>query len=245
MALDIKLALLLPLIVAIIVVYDVIQTRRLIAIGIEQTNRTLPFERRLDQAEQHFLVVGDSSGVGVGANPPQGSIAGRLATDFPTADIRNLAVSGSRVKDAIKQLESLPSDANFDLIVIQIGGNDIVRRTAYVELEQAIPQLLELANQHSPRVVQLTSGNVGTSRLLPFGTRWYFTWRTKQVRKIFLRLDAEYQVTYVDLLRKRSLDPYAQNPKKYYSPDFFHPSADGYGDWYSFFQPRVIELLQN
>jgi lysophospholipase L1-like esterase len=245
MTVGIKFILLILAIIILIVVYDVINTRRLITLGVKQTEKTKAFERRLDNPEYKFLIVGDSSAVGVGALPAEGSIAGRLAADFPAADIQSLAVSGSKVADAIKQLESLPSQARYDLILIQIGGNDIVRRTPYSKLKEDFPRVLELAKQHSGNVVQLTSGNVGTSKLLPFGTRWYFTLRTKKVREIFMRINAEQGTHYIDLLRKRSDDPYAQDPQKYYSPDFFHPSAEGYGDWYAFVKPVVVQILQN
>lgn len=239
-----KIFLVILAIILIIAIYDVISTRRLIAIGVEQTKTTVAFERRLEKPNLRFLVVGDSSAVGVGAEPPEGSVAGRLATDFPTADVQSIAVSGARVLGAIDQLEGLAPDDKYDLILIQIGGNDIVQRTAYNDLEQNFPKVLELAKQHSANVVQLTSGNVGTSKLLPFGTRWYFTIRTKQVREIFMRINAEQGTHYVDLLRKRSVDPYAQDPDKYYSADYFHPSADGYGDWYSFVKPVVAQILE-
>lgn len=238
-----KIILLILAIIALIIILDILQTRRLIAIGVQQTEATAAFQRPVNTADLFFLVIGDSSAVGVGANPPEGSVAGRLAADFPTANLQNLAVSGSKVKDAIAQLNSLPTDAHYDLILIQIGGNDIVRRTPLTDLEHDVPTLLTLAQQHSNNVVQLTSGNVGTSKLLPFGTRWYFTVRTKQVRKIFMAANASAGTSYIDLFRKRSEDPYAKDPQTYYSPDFFHPSAAGYGDWYAFVQPVVTQIL--
>ena len=192
-----------------------------------------------------FLIVGDSSAVGVGADPAEGSIAGRLASDFPTADVRSIAVSGHKVADAIRQIETLAAEERFDLIVIQIGGNDIVRNTAYKNLETDFPKLFELAKQHSDNVVQLTSGNVGTSKLLPFGTRWLFTLKTKQVRELFIRINQEQGTHYVDLFRNKANDPYAQDPDRYYSDDYFHPSAEGYGDWYTFVKPIVVQILQN
>ena len=47
------------------------------------------------------LVLGDSTGVGIGANRPEESIAGLLAQDFPAADIVNVSRSGARVADAL------------------------------------------------------------------------------------------------------------------------------------------------
>jgi lysophospholipase L1-like esterase len=239
----IVLALILAVILGIII-FDIVNTRRLIKIGVTQTEQTPPYERRLENSDLKLLIVGDSSAVGVGAVPPEGSIAGRLAADFPTADVRNIAISGHKVADAIKELEKLSADERFDLIVIQIGGNDIVRRSSYVGLERDFPKLLKLAKEHSGNVVQLTSGNVGTSKLLPFGTRWYFTMRTKKVREIFMRINNQENTHYVDLYRTKANDPYAQDPDKYYSPDYFHPSADGYSDWYSFVKPAVDGLIK-
>ncbi|MDQ5952299.1 MAG: hypothetical protein QG626_426 [Patescibacteria group bacterium] len=238
-----KIILLILAIIVLIIAIDIMQTQRLIAIGIQQTQKATAFQRRLADPEYAILVIGDSSAVGVGALPPDESIAGRLAKDFPTADVENLAVSGSKVQDALMQLSNLPPNARYDLILIQIGGNDIVRRTPLSDLQRDIPKLLSRAQQHSSNVVQLTSGNVGTSKLLPFGTRWYFTLRTKQVRKIFMAANIAANTHYVDLLRKHSEDPYAKDPQTYYSPDFFHPSAAGYGDWYAFVQPVVTQIL--
>lgn len=243
MALAVKIILLILAIITLIVILDVLQTRRLIAIGIQQTEETTAFQRPVHNAELSILIIGDSSAVGVGAVPPEGSVAGRLAADFPTTNLKSLAVSGSKVQDAITQLNSLPADARYDLILIQIGGNDIVRRTPLTDLERDVPTLLALAKQHSDNVVQLTSGNVGTSKLLPFGTRWYFTLRTKQARKLFMAANASAETEYIDLFRKRSEDPYAKDPQTYYSPDFFHPSAVGYGDWYAFVKPVVTQIL--
>ena len=232
------------IILVIIVIYDYINTRRLIKIGVMQTAETLGFERAIETPKLRLLIIGDSSGVGVGATDPNQSIAGRIASDFPEAEITNLAVSGSKVQDALEQLDQLTTEDQYDLIVLQIGGNDIVRFTKLADLERDLATLLELAKQHSDKVVQLTSGNVGTSQLLPFGTRWLFTIRTKQVRRIFLRVNAQAGSNYVDLYRIRAIDPYVADPVKYYSADFFHPSGAGYGVWYERVQPVIKKLFE-
>lgn len=237
---------LLVVILAIIIglsTYNVIHTAKLIKIGRTQTAATSAFQHRVTNPQIRMLIIGDSSAVGVGAAPPEGSVAGRLAADFPAADIQNIAVSGSKVVDAIKQLKRVPAKARYDLILIQIGGNDIVRRTPYRQLQRDLPILFKLAKQHSDKIVQLTCGNVGTSQLLPLGTRWFFTLRTKKIRDIFMSAATAHNVHYVDLYRPKAQDAYAKNPKLYYSPDFFHPSATGYGEWYTSIKPIINQLL--
>ena len=45
------------------------------------------------------LVLGDSTGVGLGASMPDESIPGMLSADHPLVEITNLAVSGARLED--------------------------------------------------------------------------------------------------------------------------------------------------
>ncbi len=38
---------------------------------------------------------------------------------------------------------------------------------------------------------------------------------------------------YVDLFRERKDEIFNTDIPRYYAPDLFHPSGDGYGVWYS------------
>ncbi len=220
---------------ATIVVYLIFaftQTKRLISIGNELANAAVPFSRETD-SDQNFLVIGDSSAVGTGASKPKDSIAGRLAADYPDVNVTNLGVNGSKTHELIPRLQDL-GGTHFDFMLIQIGGNDIVRRTNLDELAQSIDSVLKEAKKHADSMVLMTSGNVDTSKLLPAGTRWTFTKRTRQVREIFIAAGEENKVPYVDIFREKEEDPYASEPEKYYSSDIFHPSSAGYADWYTF-----------
>ena len=89
----------------------------------------------------------------------------------------------------------------------------------------------------------LHCGDFGTARLLPVGTRWLISRRTKQLREIYIRLALRYDATYVDLLRPPASDPFALDPKTYYAGDQFHPSSAGYADWYEHIKP-VIQVTR-
>ena len=236
------LILLVLLLVYLFVVY--IQTRHLIAISDDLASNAEVFSREYDtknDAEKSFLVIGDSTAVGTGALRKEESIAGRLGFDYPRASIINLGVNGSKTNELIPRLTSL-GDKQYDFILIQIGGNDIVRRTKLVELKQSIDAVLSEAKKHSDNVMLMTSGNVGIAKLLPFGTRFIFTKRTRAVREIFIEISEKNQVLYVDIFRESKDDPFAQNPEKYFSEDFFHPSSEGYADWYTFVRTQLDTL---
>lgn len=218
-----------------------LKTRSLIVIGTKLSENTLPFERFLPNATYQILAIGDSSGVGVGAKTPELSVIGRLARDIPSAGVTNLGVSGARTSELIPRLQRL-QNKRYDLTVIQIGGNDIVRFTNYKKLNHDIREVLTLATNISDNVILLTSGNVGTSQLLPFGSRWIFTQRTKKVREIFIQASKDAKIPYVDIYggHVRDGDPYLTEPHIYYSPDRFHPSAKGYENWYSYVREILI-----
>ncbi len=206
--------------------------------GAALVQRSMAFSTHPPQPTFRILVAGDSTAVGTGVQHPKESVAGRLAQDLPHAEITNIGVNGLKTRAVAGRLAERPSE-RFDLIVLQTGGNDILRWTPLASLKEDLQRLLMEARKRSDLVVLLTSGNVGLAPLFPRPLSWFYTFRTQQVRTIFQTLAAEQDVAYVDLYKKRKDDVFLTDPKRYYASDFFHPSGDGYGVWYK----RVRETL--
>jgi lysophospholipase L1-like esterase len=230
---------------AVLAFYALLQyarTRHFIAIGTQLAREAAPlaYEQHPDAAHVRVLHIGDSSVVGTGSSDPRLSVAGRFGSDYPLADVVNLGVNGTKTGELIARFESI-QDQRFDLIVVHTGGNDIVRYVSLEDLEKQLPKVLDFANNISDTVLLLHGGNVGTSYLFPAGTRWLFTKRTAQVRDVWMQIAQEKGVHYVDLWRQGNDDPFKREPKKYYAADGFHPSDDGYGDWYE----HIHAVLQN
>lgn len=226
----IRLAILIGLVVY--VAYETIRTRYYISIGVGLADAAVKYEQHPANPTMRILTIGDSSVVGTGSTDPKLTVAGRLGADYPRADITNLGVNSTRTQELIERFKGI-QDQKYDLIVIHTGGNDIVHFTSMAEIESSLNQVLDVAAVMSDSVIVLHGGNIGSSKLFPAPTRWLFTYRTKKVRDIFMRVTAEKNVQYVDLFREGNADPFAVDPKKYYGADYFHPSADGYGDWYA------------
>lgn len=222
---------------------QVIRTKHFIRIGEGLAAEAAPraYEQHPENPSMRILNIGDSSVVGTGAEDPKLSVAGRLGADFPSADITNLGVNGTKTGELIERFQGI-QDQRFDLIVIHTGGNDIVRFIPYEELERDLPQVLDLANNIGNEVVLLHGGNVGTSTLFPAPTRWIFTKRTAAVRDIWIQMSEEKGVHYVDLFRRGKDDPFWADPQKYYAADGFHPSDHGYGDWYAHIKEVLDEI---
>jgi len=178
----------------------------------------------------NFLVVGDSTAVGTGSKDPNNSTAGRLGADFRTAQITNLGVNGARVQDLSAILRGVSSQS-FDLVLIQIGGNDVAKFTPLKPLEIELEIVLKQAKKLSENVIVITAGDVGAAPFWPLWTGRLFSRRKRHVRRIFIRQCNRAQVVFVDLYANKFLAP-LMSDWQFYAPDGFHPNDLGYEVWY-------------
>ena len=202
-----------------------------IARGIRFASESAPFEMKNVQAGKRVLVVGDSTGVGTGAGDPSQSIAGRIAKDYTCVEIVNIADDGVRIRDAIIRLDAVRRN-DFDLILVQAGGNDILRFTELHGLRLTVGRMLEKALSKGRHVIFLSSGNVGNAPAFFPPLSWLYTHRTRLARDIFREVSGKLGVEYVDLFSPRREDPFLKDPSRYFARDYLHPSGQGYDLWY-------------
>ncbi len=226
-------------IILLYVTYERQRVLHLISVGEKIAKSATPFSRPLPKASLRIAIVGDSTGVGAGTSAPQYSLAGLLGAKYPQAEVVNVAAISARTWQAIEQIKQLTG--HFDLIFINVGGNDNVHFTSYIKLESNIRHVLQLAVSKASHVLLTTPGNVGTVPLLPWALRWIFTIRSQFIRRIFITAveATNGDVQFVDLYRDASYDPFALEPKKYYAQDLFHPSDAGYADWFLFISKQL------
>jgi lysophospholipase L1-like esterase len=233
--------LILIFLVAAVVVCYVLWAWNLIRVAIQRSilieKTTVAYEQQPIGSTVQILVAGDSTAVGVGAKRSEDSVAGRIGKDVPNAAITNKGISGLKLSGLKSKLIEL-KDARYDLVVLQIGANDITGRTAYTEIRTTLIEVLDMAAVLGKKVVVLTAGNVGTSPAFAWPLNWYMTTRTRVVRRMFIAEIAKYPNTsYVDLFQELRDDDFSKDIERYYAPDFFHPSGDGYGLWYEKIRP--------
>lgn len=224
------LLLILLLLILGIVVFEVWQFRHRLQISSTLVSAATPYTSSRTKGVERVLVAGDSTAVGVGAANPELSIAGRLQEIYPDVSIDVVGKSGYKAAQLLAELEKI--DSSYDLILLQIGGNDIIRFTNLSQLERTIEQLFTQAKRLSDTQILMTSGNVGLAPFFPFPLTSLYTYRTLQVRELFASTAKEYGIVYVDLFEKRKDDPFARDPEKYYATDMLHPSGEGYALWF-------------
>jgi lysophospholipase L1-like esterase len=195
------------------------------------------FERLTGDYTKTMLVLGDSTGAGVGASRPEESIAGRLAAKLGATHVENYAASGSYVTDLRAQILKATLDA-YDVILIQIGGGDIV----FFHNAERVAKELDLAMMGLPDsklTLLMSAGNVGGAKIFPLLIRPFHTWLTHEYHRWFRKVAKRRGATYVNLYLPRKVDYFLDEPERYFSEDGIHPSSDGYVLWFN----KVEEVL--
>jgi len=204
--------------------------------------RISPFEQAGTGAGS-VLVIGDSTGYGTGATNKRATIAGRIGTDFTDYKITNWSVNGDTFADATKRVrEQLLVE--YDLILLQLGGNDILQKRSVVEIEKDARTLFELLDGHTDHIVLISSGNVGTAPAFSGEEAQMYTELTRDYHERMEQLAATHeQLTYVNLYQPPAEDPFSKQPDRYMAWDGLHPSDEGYGLWYASLAPVIKKHL--
>jgi len=187
------------------------------------------FERRLSARRAAMLILGDSTGVGVGATLPEESIAGLLAADYPDADIVNVAVSGTRVADAIAQVHlCLEAGLHFDLALLHVGGNDVVADTPLHQLTDDCDTLLRELARLAVRTAWLGPPDLGLAPLFPLPYAWVMAARSRVASRVFSAAAARHNVVFVDFSAPSHVAHFRKRRRNHFAIDGFHPNSASY-----------------
>lgn len=205
-----------------------------------------PYEQvGVSENPKTILVLGDSTGYGTGAGVGKYSIVGLIGTDYPEYSITNNSKNGRTIGEALLEIKKLPTEPKHELLLLQIGGNDILQKRDVDVVRRELTQLYIEAKKRSTHVVMISSGNVGTAAAFT-GTKKAGEYErlSRQFRQMFIEVVAESGVMYVDLFEEPEADVFLAEPKKYLAIDGLHPSKEGYAYWYKTLKPTVQEVLE-
>ncbi|HKI03996.1 MAG TPA: GDSL-type esterase/lipase family protein [Thermoanaerobaculia bacterium] len=161
-----------------------------------------PDVANLDSPGRTIVCLGDSITAGVGSGPGQSYpdlLAARLGTE-----VINAGVSGETAAEGFARVDQVLAE-NPWLVIVELGGNDLLRRVPPEQTELALRGILDrlVAARVVPVLVELDA---------PFGGRYL---------EIYERLGDEYGIPVVEdaigeILRDREL-----------KSDSIHPNAEG------------------
>ncbi len=174
-----------------------------------------------------LLIVGDSSGAGVGVDGFRETLTGRLIEGLggPSAiSWEVVAKTGWTTSNALVALADL--EGPFDLVITALGVNDVtggLPREAAMKLHARL--LDELTGRLAARrVIVSTVPPIGRFPALPWPLRYYLGLRADEYDAALEEVAGRYGE--VDRLRPSlALDPAGM------ASDGFHPGAAVYGEW--------------
>ncbi len=225
--------------VAIFILYRAVALYHAIRVSKGLMERTIPYENLSEDQSNTLLIIGDSTGVGVGADTPEDTVAAQLAHGVSATYVENLAVSGAVISDLSDQVSRTRLD-HYDTVLIQIGANDIVKFRSTEKAVAGLAPILESLRGMGAAVYFMSAGDVGKTKLLPFFLNPFYSSLNKEYHAAFAELAREKGVTYVNLGNPEVLSAFTKEPKKYLAIDGFHPSSAGYVLWYAQLQKVLI-----
>jgi lysophospholipase L1-like esterase len=186
---------------------------------------TKPYMRIREHAPQHMLILGDSTMYGAGVEDPERTVGGLLAAKYPRASIETLAINGAKAKNLHKQMDKAQYQ-QYDLILIGIGGNDIVQMSAYSAVRRELIVALREASKISKQIILCHSVNIGGIGFFLFPLNHFYDHRSRKLSKLYEDIAALFpNVTYLNFYRPLNNDHYDKTTrKKFIAADAFHPN---------------------
>jgi lysophospholipase L1-like esterase len=188
-----------------------------------------PFQHNPPNATLRLLIVGDSTGVGTGASAPQNSLAGLLAQAFPRLAIDNLAQDGATFEGVVKQLQR--DTVRYDAVLIQAGGNDVIRLRGDNAMRADIERAIALAAGRADIVLVMPAGNVGNAPFFFPPVSSLMSTRAARLHGHVKAAAQQHGAAYINLFKDAANDPFANNPGLH-AADGLHPSDAGYRVWF-------------
>lgn len=189
----------------------------------------------------HYLVLGDSTAVAEGGTYDHG-IARQTARHLARShfvEMKNLAVSGARVNDVLR--EQLPRIGGFqpDVVLLDVGANDVIHLTTARSAERDLHAIIAALRQRScdVRIVVTGSADMSTPPRIPRVLRWLAARRTRALNRVFVRAVERESLAFAAIAAETG--PLFRRDRSLFHADRFHPNDRGYATWIAVITPAL------
>lgn len=195
-----------------------------------------------DQSPFTLVVLGDSTGIGVGTGRLEDSYAYKVASIYAVnhyVHVVNRAVSGARLADLItNQLPNLAALAP-NVVLITIGANDATHFTNFDGYKNSLTTLINSVGNQPYTVLLGNTPNMALTPAFPWWVAQAVGYRVRKQNMLESYLMPIQGIRYIDIYTDARLD-YSVN-KNYYASDLFHPAAAGYQVWAAAFAKSITD----
>ena len=199
----------------------------------------------VDGEPLRFVVLGDSTGAGVGAEVPANAyptlLAEGLAASGRRVELLVFAVSGARTQDVLVDQVPKAVAAEPDVVFVGIGANDATHFTRLGEVHDDMELVLERLRATGAVVVVAGAPDMRAEAFLE-PLRSIVGYRGRRVAEAIAEAAAEAGVPVVPLAEQTG-PVFADDPDHAYSADRFHPGPGGYRAWADAILPVLRDAL--
>jgi lysophospholipase L1-like esterase len=191
-----------------------------------------------------IVALGDSLAFGTGASAPRNAFIFqaylRVRAEHPGSRIDNFAITGSTAADVLRLQVPRLAHARADVVVVCVGGNDVVRRVAAADFARTYGTLVGRVRALQPHAAIVCCGvpDVGLSPLFTGADHGAVTRLSREhdaaIRDVAHRAGAAFVDLYATTLREHA------DVNRFLSEDRFHPSDAGYAELAGALAPALL-----
>lgn len=193
-----------------------------------------------------YVILGDSTAAGVGGNYENG-IA--VATEKELGQSRevamtNLAVSGARMKDVLRDQLPKAEELRPDLVLLSAGANDVTHLTSIRSMRNSLREIVRRLRAANPSVTIAITGSpdMGAPPRIPRLLRGLADRRTKKANRMFVEEAASLALTFAPIALETG--PQFRADHSLFAADRFHPNDRGYATWIPVLNRALREALR-
>lgn len=193
-----------------------------------------------------YVVLGDSTAAGIGA-PYDDGIAVKTAVALGQShrvSMRNVAVSGARMRDVLERQLSIAEAARPDLVLISAGANDVTHLTSIASMRRSLRAIVARLRTANPHVAIVITGapDMGSPPRIPWILRGPASIRTKMVNRFFEKEARDLELTLAPIAEVTG--PLFRKDRSLFADDRFHPNVRGYAAWVPVLNRALADALR-
>lgn len=192
-----------------------------------------------------YLVLGDSTAAGVGADYQQGiavSSAKALGASR-SVTMTNVSVSGARIRNVVRLQLLAAAGVRPDVVLLSVGANDVTHLTCVRSMRSDLREIVTKLRSVNPDVAIVITGSpdMGSPPRIPRLLRGIASRRTVVVNRMFVAEAKSLGLMFAPIARETG--PLFRKDPSLFGEDRFHPNERGYAIWTSVLNAALAVAL--